>query len=722
MTAKTPNHPAGTVHGSNFADTGDPFGLKLGIITRVDEVNLKADVKIITGGGSRYEIDLTQAMCGPRSFWGGVPEVNSLVILGYRKVHKRFHNTVILGYIPVGNRSGLSFDPFSSIDPNDTTPEEAEVVAAYLGRVTRYKRMLLRPGDVGGMSSSGAEIALTKDVLLYNRAGDSIELRDSDRTLVTQALHRMDSAAGVRLYSGPTRRGDQWFPPDIFKSDGVTVQDEGDRYYGRDNLQATGPIGNTIVGSDGKFLDVINSADEFPPVTFSNSRRAFYAGTRAAVSLETRAGLGMESYVERRLEISHTTDLVQEVLSEIDGFASDLKRPYIEQVMGTLVGSEAYTSTMGMRQYGRVLRPYIFQSFQDNAGSILKLEEVDRNPAKPDIEVETLAGAYLFRIYPPQVTDDNVFGVAVSKQGKLFVNIPGSKEEKYHPGTKNVSVEAALGGAVKAVIGSATPDALSGHITCAGGLRLELGADAVGNSLTVIHHGAIKWQHASPQSDDGVTQTEEISGTKQIAVDGTLSTTVEGTLETVASGQHSMKADRMAIQAFGGLTQNCGEFNQLVSGKSQFNYAMAVVENIVLGGKLSTILAGGRIENVAAGAVVQNVLGGATTCNCAAGAYTVSVGTGAVSVATGAGAVALSTAAGAMSLAAAAGAVAVTAGMAINMTAAVAVSMIGAQILLGGPAAVFGVCRGAPMHPPGSMSLDWITGLPLQGCAVVRSF
>jgi hypothetical protein len=31
------------------------------------------------------------------------------------------------------------------------------------------------------------------------------------------------------------------------------------------------------------------------------------------------------------------------------------------------------------------------------------------------------------------------------------------------------------------------------------------------------------------------------------------------------------------------------------------------------------------------------------------------------------------------------------------------------------------VARGAPMHPPGSPSLDWITGIPLQGSAMVRS-
>jgi hypothetical protein len=70
--AETPRYASGYVPGKEFTDTGEPFGLKLGVITRVDEVEMKADIKVLTGGGDRFEIDLTQAQAGPRSFWGGV--------------------------------------------------------------------------------------------------------------------------------------------------------------------------------------------------------------------------------------------------------------------------------------------------------------------------------------------------------------------------------------------------------------------------------------------------------------------------------------------------------------------------------------------------------------------------------------------------------------------------------------------------------------------------
>ena len=65
-----PKKGLGHVPGKDFVDSGDPYGMKIGIITRIDEVTMKADVRVMSGAGDRFEIDLTQAMCGPRTFWG----------------------------------------------------------------------------------------------------------------------------------------------------------------------------------------------------------------------------------------------------------------------------------------------------------------------------------------------------------------------------------------------------------------------------------------------------------------------------------------------------------------------------------------------------------------------------------------------------------------------------------------------------------------------------
>jgi hypothetical protein len=725
MPARTiPRNPVGHVPGKDFIDTGDLSGLKVGIVTRVDEVNMKADLKILTGGGNQYEIDLTQGMTGPRSFWGGVPEVNSLVIVGYRRTHKQLQEAVILGYIPTGNKSGLRFDPFSVDDPSSVDPTDAATFEEMFGPTRRYKRLMLRPGDVGGMSSSGAEFTLTKDVRIANRSGESIELRDADRTLITQAIHRVDTDAGVKMLSGPIRRSAFFLPPDIFQTDGKTLKDSNAPYYGRDELQAAGPgvtpgSATKFANTSGKVLDLFNDTTEFPPVTYTNGRRVHYPPTSPAISIEDPEG-SADAFVERRVEMSHTSDLTQEVLEEIDGFSMDRRMPYIEYALGTVVGN-SLNSTRDQRQYGRILKPRLFSDFTTNQAGKFTLEEVDRSPTAPDLESITSAGAMLFRIRPPRGVGDNHFIAAVSKQGKLFLNIPGSSVEDYPSGSKNISAEMSLAGALKAYIGASSPDRISLNVTLEGGLHADIGRDAQGNALTINYHSAVMTTYEGNPNENDVVCSTNVVGVKETAISGAEKKTIEGSKQTTVSGQCSMEADRYSVNAFSGASYNFGELNQLVAGKSQLQYALALIETIVLGGKASTILAGGLIQNVVAGAVSYTAAAGAMSFAVPGGAYSVTVGTGAISVTTAAGAVALSTAAGAMSLSAGAGAVSVNAGLALNLAAATTVSIVAPQVLVGGPAAVLGVLRGVASLPPGTPTLDPITGTPLLGSAQFRS-
>lgn len=709
----------GAVPGKDFGNTGDPTGLKVGIITRVDELNFKADVKIITGGGDRFEIDLTQGMTGPRSFWGGVPEVNSVVIVGYRRTHKHLHDAVILGYIPVGNRSGLRFDPFSAADPNTIDDNEVEKYLETFGSVTRLKRLLLRPGDVGGMSSSGSEMVLSKDVRITNRSGEAIELRHADRTLVSQTIHRVDVDAGIRKISGPIRRGGLFLPPDILREDGL-LKDVAEKYYGRGELQNTGPGSDSkFVDSEGNLLDLFNNTTEFPPVTYSNGRRVHYPPTTPGVSIE---GLDSEAdaFVEERFEMSHTSDLSQEVLEEIDGFTMDRRTPYIEKVLGTLVGNDMY-STKGMRQYARLLKPRIFPDFTSRAIGRFTLDEVNRQPTAPDIESVTSAGAFYFKIRPPRAVGENAFVAAVSKQGKLFLNIPASTNEDYPSGTKRVSAELNLEGALKAFIGASNPDRISLHLTCEGGVHLDIGRDAKGNAITTRYHSATKTTYEGNPNEDGVTNAIEVRGIKHSAISGAEQKSIEGSKQTVVSGLYQTQADRINLNAISGASFNFGEWNVLISGKTQLKHAQEVVEQIVTGGKTSTILSGGLTQTVAVGGISYTALSGPVTHNAVAGNYSVTVGTGAISISTGAGAVTMSTASGAMSLSAAAGAMSLTAGLALNLSSGLATTISAPQVLLGGVAAVLGVARGTPAMPSGSPTLDYITGLPLLGSALVRS-
>ena len=711
-----PQNPSGYVPGDEFTSGGDPYGIKLGIITRVDEVELKCDIKILTGGGERFEIDLTQGMAGPRSFWGGIPEVNSMVIVGYRRRHKQLREAMILGYLPVGKRSALRFDPLSTADPSEIDAGDADLFRKVFSPQTRYKRLKLRPGDVGGMSSDGAEFTLSKDVQMYNRGGDFIELRDEDRTLVEQAIHRVGSEAGVFRQSGPTRRSGNFLPPDIF-SDGNTFKTEDDRFFGQSVLRR-------YTSGDGVAFNVFNNETTHPPVVFSNGRRAFYPASATGVNFEDPdLGAGAEVYTEDRVELSHTTDLVQEVREEIDGLQMDRRPVYIERVLGTLVGNDTSTQT-GLQQYGQLLRPKLFDDFQSTGIGSFATEAVARSPMD-DIEAYTTTGAYLFRITPPpnpagRNDTTSAFAMAVSKQGKLFVNIPGSRVEKYAGGTKNVSAEINMEGALKMRLGAARPDNIALHLTLEGGAIFDFRGGSDGAGLRFRTHSSYIVEAQGVQDNDNLAYSEQLQGNRESYTAADSVERVDGAKATTVSGGYRVMADRFSVNAQSGMGLNVGQLDVLVSGQTQYQYAQAVMETIVLGGRTTTILAGGSTETIAVGAKSTSVLGGAMSINVPAGAYTVTVGSGAINMSTAAGAINLSAAAGAVSVQSGL-ALSLAAGAAMTLTAATAVTMTAPQVLVGGPAAALGVCRGAPIQPPGSPSLDYITGLPLQGSALFRS-
>jgi len=721
MNSGIPKYASGHHIGKEFVAGGDPYGLKIGLITRVDELMMKADVKIITGGGGdRHEIDLTQAMTGPRSFWGGIPEVNSVVIIGYRRRHKNLHEAVILGYLPVGNRIALKFDPLTPDDPTNVDAEDKELFEAIFGGTIRYKRLKIRPGNVGGMSSEGSELVLSKDIRMVNRAGDLFELRDAERAIVAQSIHRVENEAGVLRLSGPVRRGGLFLPSDIFRKDGVTLKDAAapERYFGRTILKR-------FTNASAQVLNVFNDTTSFPPVTYSNGRRVSYPVTTPAVNFEDPdTGGGSEPFTEWRMEMLHSTDCVQEVREEIDGLLMDRKPLYIEHVMGTVVGNDTSNET-GLRQYGKVLRPKVFDDFESTRPGIFALEECPRAPTD-DLESTTTAGAYLFRMNPPPqvggATDNSVFAVAVSKQGKLFVNIPGSRVERYPSGTKNVSAEVNMDGALKMRCGAATPDGIALHLTLEGGAVFDFRGGAAGKGLEFRSHSSMNFSTVGPQDteSDGFAWTEDHQGNKYVATSGDIVQNVGGGKATTVNGSYAIMSDRWNLNAHSGASQNVGQMDFMCSGKSQYQYALAVLETIVLGGKVSTILAGGLIENLLAGARSIVVAAGAMSTAVAAGGYAVTVGAGGITMTAGAGAVAITAGAGAVAITGGL-AVAITAGLAINLTSPVAVILTSLQVLVGGPAAVLGVARGAPIMPPGTPSLCWITALPLMGSATFRS-
>jgi len=649
--------------------------------------------------------------------------------LAYRQRKRKVFEPMVLTYIPVGNKGGMRFDPWSPTDPKDvpTDPAARETYDKFIGRTIRQKKMKLKPGNVGGMSSDGAEFLLAKDVRMTNRAGDLIELRDAERTLVTQAIHRFDSTAGCVYYSGPVRRGEMYLPSDIF-SKGRTLKTEKDRYFGADELKALGPgdpgSPTKFANSDGVVLDFFNDFATYPPTTYSNGKKVFYPSTVFGTSIEDGENGAGFPFTEDRMEMIHDTDLIQDVLHEIDGFSLvspgsiARRRVYIERVYGTVIGNDAHSS-QGMRVYGKVVRPELWSAFRADGEGTFAMGEVER-AAKGDTETLTAAAAFLFRIWCPYgASDDNAFSVAIEKQGKVYLHVPKPTSERYLDDS-GVSMEANLLGALKLYIGASNNNNTSIQASLAGGIVADIGRNKdTGNCLDLTFHGSVNSTYSGIDGEVGYAKFDNIQASYGIATGGDMIESIGGAKITTVNGGLTQQADRMSIQVFQGLGMNLGQLDVLVAQKSQYNYALGVLETVVAIGKVTTVLLGGQITTIAAGGELTNIGAGGSVTNVGAGGYVVNVAGGVVSLAAAAGAVTL-TAGLAMSMTAGL-TMSLTAGLGIVISAPGFVSITSPLITLGGPSAVLGVCRGIPSLPPGTPTLDLITGTPLFGALLVLS-
>jgi hypothetical protein len=280
-------------------------------------------------------------------------------------------------------------------------------------------------------------------------------------------------------------------------------------------------------------------------------------------------------------------------------------------------------------------------------------------------------------------------------------------------------MEANLEGALKAFIGAETTRNASIILDLLGGVIANIGHLDNGKAMEVNFGSSVDATYSGTNDADNMALRVTANGNESKVVSGDSILNALGAIVQTSNGGYSVRADAINHSASNGLNANYGGMSVMSSAKSQFNYAQLVTETIASQGKISTITAGALVDNLLAGARTYNTLAGATLWNNPAGAYSITVGAGAYSVAVGAGAISM-VAGAAVSMVAGA-VMSFVAGAVISMVAPATISLLSAQILLGGPPAVNGVCRGAPMLPPGTPSLDWILGIPLQGCAVVRS-
>jgi len=668
--------------------------LRIGQIVRVDYETLLADIEFVDASGTRSEVPLSQPMAGARSFLGGIPEVGSIVVVGFKRFVSGHGTPMILGYLPKGYLSQLNYDPVAVANPNEAPLED---FPALFG-TTRYKLRKIYPGNILASSSQGSDLVLDRNVRLYSAAGDEVFLRADDHTFHVNTLNFNEALASGRRYSGLISRSKLLLPADIFDEDGMVntshpafdILDDWDWFDDDYNL-----------------LPEVNFK-EFPTCVLPNGKR--YYVVPASTDYNSPYDKQTFSYVEDRLEINHTSDGILQVSEGVDGIEVDYDYPLIERVYGTYVGNSIYTDKDRVN-YGKVLRPILFGGKDSVPGDITpSLVPCARGT---DNEDERLAAAFVYRLIRPDQRGE-IF-IAHDKGGHAFYHYPATTSA--HPLGEGKSVSFNTHGNVKAVIGKDGEGAKSLDITTGGSIDLNLGKDAAGYSFNQTLTGSANIEIRG-KDNDGNGYRFVCEGTCVESLRGGKFSTVFGNFKEEVSGTKDERYNKITQKVIGEHSTFVGEKKSVtVKGNVEATYAEGIKETIIegdferenlIGNSKLTLVAGDQIALLTLGNLKETLTAGDRVTEIVAGNWKVSVTTGSVAINVTSGNIDIKTLAGNVTLD----------GLQVNVVGKVKV-VIDAPLVDIGKVLAGGVVSGTGPPNPGG-HLDYMTGMPLMGSPTVK--
>jgi len=669
--------------------------LRIGEIVSVDYETLVASVEYIDGSGIRTEIPLTQAMAGPRSFLGGIPEEGSIVILGWKRYVDDHAIPLILGYLPKGYLSQFNYDPISLVKPSADIP--IEDYPSLLG-TKRYKLRKIYPGNILGSSAQGADLVLDRNVRLYSASGDELFLRGDDHTLHLNTLNCNQTLASGRRYSGLIDRSKLLFPADIFDEDG--------------GLDAFHPAWDVLdkmgwINDEGTLLSEVNF-DQFPVTVLPNGKRYYVVPGPEDYNLPFDSQLF--SYVEDRLEIDHLSDGSLSVSNSIDGVEIDQKYPLIERVYGTYVGNSVFTDS-DRYIYGKVLRPVLFTGQDVIPGDVTPtflpcLREGDD-------EDKRVAAAHVFRMICPDGRGE-VF-IAHDKQGHGFYHFPATTGG--HPLGEGKSVSFNTAGQVKAVLGRDGINGKSLELTSGGSIDLILGQDKIGRSLNIKANGTAIVE-LKGKDNEGNSYRFICEGMSIESFRGGKISNVFGIWKDDVSGSKNESYGKLSTKVIGEMATLVGEKKSLtVKGDVEATYGAGIKETIIagsferenlVGDSKLTLIAGNQVAILTLGSIDETLTAGDRKTTIVAGNYDVSVVTGNVSLNVKTGNIDIKTLAGNINIDA----------IQVNVKAKAKIVLDSPMVDIGKILAGGVVAGAGPPNPAGH--LDFMTGMPIMGSPTVK--
>lgn len=768
----------------NWIKDNDPsrgetrFALGFARVTQVDYSLHTVTLLVLIGRKDFYlraPIPISYPAAGARHFLGAMPTVGSHCVIGYLP-SKPTETPVVLAWNIPNPWLGHDWVPAQEMqatefDMNKRRQTELEGVSAR----ERHKLRHMFPGNIVASSHQGADLVLDEGVLLTDRRGDEIVLRDQDSAIIFRSQQQFHAAGGVRQYTGMVQRDASFLPtsmfsdgrrwdgpklstegvpsapsqldPDLIRPEGILVPNDvfgrvatGDPFSdsGYDFPQSLDPYlflrNGLFIAEDG----FVVSPDLTCPDAEYNGKTIFRvsksnpdSGDGLPVNAVLDADPESQALVEHRIEVNHAWDGRLPVTEQTDGFDADRlppgkedgsalaagDRPMIEWVLGTVVGNDPF-SDQGRRLYGRPVKPNIF----DDDGTV-------RPTLESAIGVNIAEHcATLFRLDPPTSATFQPTFTSFTKDGRFKAFISGPPDENSIEVSTAGGIKVQAGGAIDFVTGSPlnitapSGDDENNFGFCftspTGAICLTAGGATTRGSVSARTAPSGREENTLPGIIiEAPTSSVDITAARNVKIAGGSQVRLENTQEVLITPQNqiTMTSDKLSKQCTTIDKTVLAKETVLYSGPKNSNPSNTPLRSVTFGANPLTGHVGGDTDvyKMVFGDRTETFTVGSHTTQVAVGDLTYQTGVGTFRAQAGVNSISISTSSG-MSATVAVGTMSMTAVQTATLRGVTGVTVSSASTArLSGTTTILGGTGGVGGIVNGS-DLDPLTNLPLS--------
>lgn len=738
------------------------FAMGVATVIQVDYEKHEVTLRAESGESLQYVVPLTHPGAGGRHFLGTMPMPGDNALVGYGSAEgSTTRQPYVVGWFPsvTSGHDWWVTQPFAQ-DEHNLTPAEQVKFEGIANRV-RHKMRHMLPGNVVASSGQGADLVLDEGVLLANRRGNEVRLRDQDQAFIVRSLQQFHAGAGFRVYGGIVQRDANLLPTSMF-SDGTdwdaaqqvsadgTPIDPAD--LEKSSIKSRKLTPHPLFQRDADLVAEVTLESGFPshldPNEFlqnglfidvtgsytSTGRGATYGGKamyRVSDSVGANAAnnANADALTEYRIEVTHTSDGTLPVTEQTDGFDADRlpsspprvpsplnsSSSFVEFVLGSVVGNDPF-SVPGRPLYGLPLSASVFA---DPAATV----------AVPSIGTGVGRdlgehAAVLLRVSNPFGTASAPSFWSVTKDGRVKFSVAG-------PGT-DFSVEGSFGSGVRLAAGR-SPAGESLRLNAGGrvSVRAEKG-DNTGRGVEITSGGTVLIRGAGvagttiptgKMSEPGLTLQSDTDALIKASGAVIFSAQSVNFQDTAVLGFSA--GSGLALKAGDSISQVSKTSDKTTMGKSVESFSgpkdglptNGAVREVNITATPLTGFAGGtsdkysnvygdRFESFTAGSHTTSVVVGNATYMVGTGTWTASAGSNSVVIGTATG-VAVTATTGVATFAAAAGAVSINGSTAVVVTSQGPVAIKGTAVIL----TALGKSAGGIIC---GSDLDTLSGIPLS--------